>query len=37
LLSGGTTDGGLWEGLDAATLFLSGRDLNDLVVLLGLN
>ncbi len=36
LLSGSTTDGGLWEGLDAATLFESGKDLDDLLTALGL-
>ncbi len=36
LLSGGTTGGGLWEGLDAATLFESGKVLADLLTALGL-
>jgi hypothetical protein len=36
MLSGGTTDGGLGEGLDAAMLFLTGKDLDDLLISLGL-
>jgi hypothetical protein len=36
LLSGRTTDGKLWEGLDSATLFESGQTLKDLLAALGL-
>jgi hypothetical protein len=31
-LTGATMDGGLWEGLDAATLFMSGNQLDDLLI-----
>jgi hypothetical protein len=36
LLTGSTTDGKLWEGLDSATLFESGQTLKDLLIALGL-
>lgn len=36
LLSGGTTNGGLWEGLDAATLFMTGQELDSLLNALAL-
>ena len=37
LLGGSTTGGGLWEGLDVATLFESGKALDDLLTSLGLS
>ena len=36
LLSGSTTDGKLWEGLDVATLLMSGKNLEELLLALGL-
>jgi hypothetical protein len=36
LLTGSTTSGTLWEGLDAATLFETGKNLDNLLTALGL-
>jgi hypothetical protein len=36
LLSGSTTDGKLWEGFDSASLFMTGQELDELLVALGL-